>query len=521
MDKTLHTVTQAQNFPAVELHDFRISKDNQPLLHVEQFVWAYNTNIGIVGESGVGKSIFAKSIMGILPATFRASGSMIYHQDPQNAVDLLKLSEEERISFNRGKFNFVFQEPLPYFNPVMKCGIQLQEVVKNPGKDTRDLILSVLASVKLDDPGRAYNSYPHQLSGGQLQRIMIAMSLLSSPEFVIADEPTTSLDKITQAHLIELLSDLRLKYQWGMLLISHDVKLVNQLADHIWEIKNQEIKPLTGSSTTDNVKPNFKYEPDPNPTDRLALCNIKVIYQKRSFLGKSNSVVALNKLNLNLKSGLITGLVGESGCGKSTVAKVIARMITPVAGSVLYRGKTMAEYSRKEWSHIVQMIFQDAFSSLNPRMKIGDALKEVLATSEDANEKINQVLGELNLSQDTKDKYPHAFSGGQRQRIAIARALLRNPRFLVVDESIAGLDYQQQQQVVEMLVRICKKRNMGILFISHDLYWVVRIATEVVVLKKGKMVERGEVAQIVNRPTHPYTKDLLDASYVFSLPDND
>lgn len=500
--------------------------------------------LGIVGESGSGKSIASLCIMGLLPNNAGVkSGSILFAKDKSNSVDLVKISDEEHRQLRGKDIAMIFQEPHTSLNPSMRCGKQLLEAVELnsgfKGKAAENRCMELLSEMQLPDPLKIYKSYPHQLSGGQKQRVMIAIALAGNPKLLIADEPTTALDVTVQKSILSLLMDIRNRYQMGIIFISHDLSVIEEVADKVIVMKLGEIVESGKAKEVFNSprhtytqalinyrkslnSPNSSFSTDFAKPKIFSVNNLEVLYGKQNkfFKRLSNRFVAVNKVSFDLLEGETLGLVGESGSGKSTIGRSILRLIKKNSGNVLYNGKTIEVFSRNEMLNFrreVQLIFQDPYSSLNPRLTVGQALMEpmlyhgLVNKTEEAKQIVLNLLDKVKLPESSFYRYPHEFSGGQRQRIVIARALTLQPKVLICDEIISALDVAIQAQILELLDELKRDFNLTYLFISHDLGVVRHISDRVIVLQHGNIIELGPVNDIFNRPQSDYTKNLIDS----------
>lgn len=500
--------------------------------------------LGIVGESGSGKSIASLCIMGLLPNNAGVkSGSILFAKDKSNSVDLVKISDEEHRQLRGKDIAMIFQEPHTSLNPSMRCGKQLLEAVELnsgfKGKAAENRCMELLSEMQLPDPLKIYKSYPHQLSGGQKQRVMIAIALAGNPKLLIADEPTTALDVTVQKSILSLLKDIRNRYQMGIIFISHDLSVIEEVADKVIVMKLGEIvesgkaKEIFNSPNHPYTKalinfrkslnsPNSSFSTELAKPKIFSVNNLEVLYGKQNkfFKQLSNRFIAVNKVSFDLLEGETLGLVGESGSGKSTIGRSILRLIKKNSGNVLYNGKTIEVFSRNEMLNFrreVQLIFQDPYSSLNPRLTVGQALMEpmlyhgLVNKTEEAKQIVLNLLDKVKLPESSFYRYPHEFSGGQRQRIVIARALTLQPKVLICDEIISALDVAIQAQILELLDELKRDFNLTYLFISHDLGVVRHISDRVIVLQHGNIIELGPVNEIFDRPQSDYTKNLIDS----------
>lgn len=494
--------------------------------------------VAIVGESGSGKSVSALSILRLLsypPASHPAESKIIFE-----GVDLLKADDETLRKIRGNDITMVFQEPMTSLNPLQTVEQQVGEILTLhkglKGDPARARIIELLTLVGIRDPETRLESYPHQLSGGQRQRVMIAMSLANEPKLLIADEPTTALDVTVQAQILSLLADLKARTGMSVLFITHDLNIVRKIADRVCVMTKGEIVEQ-GPVTQIFEHPQHPYtkkllaaeprgEPKPiaqNAPILLQTDGIKVWFPiVRGFLRKTvGHVKAVNGVSVTIREGQTIGVVGESGSGKTTLGLALLRMISS-EGPVLYLGDridTLSARAMRPLRRNLQIVFQDPYGSLSPRMSIAEIVAEGLTvqekgiTLEAMREKVAHALIDVGLDPKTMDRYPHEFSGGQRQRIAIARALALEPKFIMLDEPTSALDMSVQAQIVELLRDLQEKRNLAYLFISHDLRVVRAMAHEILVMRNGEVVEQGPAAQLFAAPKTDYTRALFAAAF--------
>lgn len=530
--------------------------------------------IGLVGESGSGKSISCLSILGLLAPKLKVVQGEIHYK----GKNLVELDDNDLRPFRGKEIAMVFQEPMSSFNPVMKCGAQVDEMIllhqKLSAQEAKNRTLSLFEKVQLKDPQRAYNSYPHELSGGQLQRIMIAMAISCDPEILIADECTTALDVTVQKEILLLLKDLNKQLNLSIIFISHDLGVIKSIADKVIVMKAGEIvekgqahkifdspeepytKILLASSPPDNIslkalpKPELFYDENSfsedkveafykenrltpkeieqrksELTEKASILSAKSIKKSfvtvKSFWGKPKKFIhAVNDVSFELKESETLGIVGESGSGKSTLSKSILRLISPDSGEILFDGKRIDLLNPTELRGIrkdIQYIFQDPYSSLNPRLSIGYAIQEPMKIHNIRNTKearkayTLELLEKVGLEKEHYHRYPHEFSGGQRQRICIARALALEPKVLVCDEIVSALDVSVQAQVLNLLVDLRNEFNLSMIFVTHDLSIVRFLCERTLVMKKGEVVEQGWTDELFDNPQTDYTRTLLNS----------
>jgi len=493
--------------------------------------------LALVGESGSGKSATALSILRLLPypMAHHPSGSIKFH-----GRDLLKLSEREIRRVRGDNITIVFQEPMTSLNPLHTIEKQIGEILLLhrglTGKPARERTVEVLTQVGIPDPQTRLKAYPHQLSGGQRQRVMIAMALANEPDLLIADEPTTALDVTVQAQIIALLKDIQSRLHMSLLFITHDLGIVRKIAQRVCVMKDGKIVEH-GAVERVFSSPEHPYtralmqaepRPDPAPPQPDAPVLLKTEHLKvwfpitRGLMRKTvGHVKACDGLTIELRKGETLGVVGESGSGKSTLGRAILRLISS-EGLIAFMGRDLQGLTFKEMRphrRDMQIVFQDPYGSLSPRMSVADIIKEGLKvhqpqmSSSQRDERVVQALRDVGLSPDMRFRFPHEFSGGQRQRIAMARALVLEPSFIVLDEPTSALDMVIQAQMVDLLRDLQKRHNLTYLFISHDLRVVAALASRLLVMRHGLVVEAGEAAELFRSPKTDYTRALFAAAF--------
>jgi microcin C transport system ATP-binding protein len=493
--------------------------------------------VALVGESGSGKTVTALSILRLLPypAASHPSGRILFKGE-----DLLAMPDAALREIRGNKISMIFQEPMTSLNPLHTIEQQIAEVLKihrgMSDKAARARVLDLLQKVGIDDPRGRLRSYPHQLSGGQRQRVMIAMALANEPDLLIADEPTTALDVTIQAQILELLLQLKSEFNMAMLLITHDLGIVRKMADRVCVMNNGEIVER-GATGDIFAKPKHAYtkhliasEPkgSPPPADAKAKTiletkNLRVWFPiRRGFLRRTVGYIkAVDGIDLAVKEGQTLGVVGESGSGKTTLGLAVLRLVSS-QGPIVYLGDRIDTYDSKRMRPLrrdMQIVFQDPYGSLSPRLSVGQIIEEGLTIQNrglsraERDERVARALTEVGLDPAMRDRYPHEFSGGQRQRIAIARALVLEPKFLILDEPTSALDVSVQAQIVDLLRELQRRHRLAYLFISHDLKVVRALANSIVVLRHGKVVEQGPAQTVFAAPKTDYTKALLAAAF--------
>jgi len=493
--------------------------------------------VALVGESGSGKTVSALSILRLLPypAASHPTGEILY-----DGKDLLKVSEAEMRDIRGARISIIFQEPMTSLNPLHTIEKQVGEVLKvHRGLDDKAIrarVLELLRRVGLRDPEKRLSAFPHQLSGGQRQRVMIAMALANEPDLLIADEPTTALDVTIQAQILELLKELQSELGMAMLLITHDLGIVRKMADRVYVMNNGKVVE-EGKTADVFANPQHPYtrhlisaEPkgsppplDPSAPIVLQTEDLKVWFPIRKGLLRRtvDYVKAVDGLSLKLRAGQTLGVVGESGSGKTSLGLAIMRLISS-QGQVAYLGKRIDGLNSKAMRPLrkeMQIVFQDPYGSLSPRLSVGQIIEEGLLIQqphlsyEERRARVAQALSEVGLDPQAQDRYPHEFSGGQRQRIAIARAMVLQPKFVMLDEPTSALDMSVQAQIVDLLRDLQRRHNLAYLFISHDLKVVRALSSYIIVMRNGKVVEEGPAEEIFRAPKSDYTKALFAAAF--------
>jgi ABC-type glutathione transport system ATPase component len=488
----------------------------------------------LVGESGSGKSVIAQAVMGLLPKTLPVSaGAMLLEGE-----DLARAGDARRRELRGARMSMIFQEPMTALNPVMSCGEQIDEVLRTHtqlGKGIRrEKTMSILREVALPDPDRMLAAYPHQLSGGQRQRIMIAMALALEPALLIADEPTTALDVTTQAQILKLIVELQRRHGMGVLFITHDFGVVAEIAHRVAVLREGRLVEL-GAKLEVLARPQHEYTrmlirsvPTLKPHGRAADRNAPVVlqtrglsktYVDRGWIRKRREVRAATDVNIEVRKGQTLGIVGESGAGKSTVARCIVRLIEPSGGEIRLGGVELARMRARELRPLrrrVQIVFQDPYRSLNPRRTVGEAIIEgplnYGLSRRAALERARRLMELVRMDPAALGRYPHQFSGGQRQRICIARALAMEPELLIADEAVSALDVSVQAQVLALLEEIRGRLDLAMLFITHDLRVAAQVCDQVAVMQEGRVVEYGPAQDVFLRPRHDYTRALFAAA---------
>jgi peptide/nickel transport system ATP-binding protein len=467
-----------------------------------------NATVALVGESGSGKSVTALSILRLLPANAAVSGEVLF-----GGRDLLQVSDMRAL---RGaEISMIFQEPMSSLNPVFSAGFQIAEALRAHRRASRR-VLELLEEVGLS--ADKAERYPHELSGGEQQRVMIAMAIACEPKLLIADEPTSALDVTVQKQILELIAELQRRRRMSVLFITHDLALVRAVAEEVVVLRAGEIREQ-GTVSEVFAAPRDEYTrlllaSRPAPRESRRAENL-VILEARGLAKRYGAVDAVKGASFRVAKGKTLGVVGESGSGKTTLGLMVARLREATAGRVLLGGEDAAAVPAKAFKRRIQIVFQNPYASLNPRHSIGETLTEPMrihgigATEPERRERAAALLAKVALSPDALRRYPHEFSGGQRQRIAIARALSLEPELVICDEAVSALDVSVQAQLLRLLQDLQDEYAMSYLFISHDLAVVKAMADEVMVMKNGEIVEMGPAGEVYAAPKHPYTRTLL------------
>lgn len=552
----------------LSVQDFTVSFGNKEksveVLHQISFDVFENEILGIVGESGSGKSVTSLSIMGLLPKkTAHRSGSILFE-----GKDLLKIKEKEFRQIRGKEIAMIFQEPMSALNPSLKCGKQVSEILELhlnlKSSEAKKETISLFEKVKLPRPNEIYNSYPHQISGGQMQRVMIAMAIACKPKLLIADEPTTALDVTVQKEIISLLKSIQRETKMAMLFISHDLNLVSEIADRVMVmykgdvVENASTYSIFKSPKATYTKALLKARPaldvrlatlptiasiadksfephEVKPIERakrhkriytqnplLEISDLKKYYfaDLGIFSSKRKTIKAVDNVSFSVFEGETLGLVGESGCGKSTLGKTILQLEKATSGSIKYKGTELIALSKSEIRNLrkeIQIIFQDPYSSLNPRSPIGQALLEPMEvhgigkSKKERKDRVLNLLERVGLDASYFYRYPHELSGGQRQRVGIARTIAVEPKLVICDESVSALDISVQAQVLNVLNELKNDFGFTYIFISHDLAVVKYMSDQLLVMNKGKIEELGDADEIYANPQTDYTKTLVGA----------
>ena len=524
-----------------EANGFFVTSGEQEVVHGIDLSLEKGQIVGLVGESGSGKSVSSLSVMKLLPEDSKITADEMTF----DGINLLSQTEEEWQKLRGNRISMVFQEPMTSLNPVLTIGEQVEEGLllhgnaeyKTDANKRRERAEQALAEAGLTHPAELLSKYPHQLSGGMRQRVMIAMAMLNHPELLIADEPTTALDAATQEIIMELLQYYSATYHTAILFISHDLSLVARLCDRVLVLKNgavveqgtkEEIfhnpqksytKQLVAAATGKQLAGKEEKNATADATDMTPLLQLKnatIEYKEKTFFGKETVTTAVKNVSFALHKGEILGLVGESGSGKSTISKALTGLLSLTKGELVRNGNT---------GH-PQMVFQDPYGSLNPAKKIGWILEEPLKiqgglTKKERKRLVMEALKEVELEEVHAKRYVRELSGGQRQRVAIAAALIQKPEIVILDEPVSALDVTVQGQILELLYRLKEEHGMSYLFVSHDMNVIRRICDRVIVLYRGEIVEEGRTEDVFECPNHPYTRELLKKERAYHAKQNE
>lgn len=543
------------------------------ILHHINFSIGRGETLGIVGESGSGKSVTALSVMQLLKENQSRypSGQILFYDNEEHPTNIINCSEQKMRQLRGNCIAMIFQEPMTSLNPVLKCGEQITEQIllhTNATKeDAQKQVIELFKEVMLPRPEQIFNAYPHEISGGQKQRVMIAMAMSCQPDLLIADEPTTALDVTVQKGILELIKRLQAKHGMSVLFITHDLGVVAEIADKVLVLykgnvvehdnirniflspkhpytqgllacrpslterlkrlptvddfiqgKEQQLSSL--SITAEEREAEHKRIYAQNPLIEIENLNKLYPVRKQKLFEKRQYVHALQNINLTVYEGETLGLVGESGCGKTTLGRSMIRLIEPTSGIIRYQGKSLTDLNASQMRKMrkdLQIILQDPYSSLNQKLTIGDALMEPMKVhgignnDRERKERALALLERVSLNESHFYRYPHEFSGGQRQRISIARALAVNPKFIICDESVSALDVSVQAQVLNLLNELKEEYHFTYIFISHDLSVVRFMSDRIAVMQQGRIVELGDADEVCSNPQTTYTQTLINA----------
>ncbi len=523
----------------------------------------------LVGESGSGKSLTSMAVMGLLPKNAIIESGSIFFKEQDKTIDILNINNSEHRKLRGRVMSMIFQEPMTSLNPTLTCGYQVAEMIqehsKVAGKELKNKVIDLFKEVKLPRPDYIYDCYPHQISGGQKQRVMIAMAIACKPHLLIADEPTTALDVTVQKDILLLLKDLQIKHKMTVLFITHDLGIVKDIAKNVVVMQRGKVVEQGNTTAVFNTpqhpytqgllscrppidkrpkqlqtvqsfledkhqktvletaeERNIKHQKIYNKTPILEVKDLKTSFAlRKNWLGKTTEYLdAVNSVSFDLYEGETLGLVGESGCGKTTLGRTLLNLEKASAGEVIFKGKNVLHFNKQamqDFRKAFQIIFQDPYSSLNPKLTIGTILSEVLwvhkivKSEEESTEKVYDLLKKVGLDESYYSHYPHELSGGQRQRVGIARALAVEPKVIICDESVSALDVSVQAQVLNLLNDLKTEFDLTYIFISHDLSVVRYMSDRLIVMNKGNIEEQGESDTLFSKPDKNYTRKLIQS----------
>ncbi len=554
--------------PLLQVHNLSVDFTTEKLTSIAVSNISFSVNKGeilaIVGESGSGKSVTALSIIRLLEKNAKTKGNIFFERKNKQTIDIFAATEKEINSIRGNEIAMIFQEPMTSLNPLLNCGFQVMEAIQLhqniSRKNAKEKTIEIFNQVQLPEPEKIMKRFPHQLSGGQKQRVMIAMAMSCRPLLLIADEPTTALDVTVQKNILELIKNLQLQTQMSVVFISHDLGLVSDIADRILVMYKGEIveqgdcktilnspqhpytkgllacranlqnkqtrMPVVSDFLQGKIEKNIQHQPTVSNTSletHSQILSVKKIcvefpVKKKFFGNASENFKAVDDVSFSISTKEIVGLVGESGCGKTTIGRAILQLIKPTSGEIFFNNIQLNNLSNKElrkYRKDLQIVFQDPYSSLNPRLTIGEAIREplqvhsILPTGNQQKDKVVELLEKVNLKAEHFNRYPHQFSGGQRQRICIARALAMSPSLLIFDESVSALDLSVQAQMLNLINDLKNEFNFSALFISHDLSVVHYISDRILVMKSGEIIEEGMADDIYFSPKKIYTQNLI------------
>ena len=547
----------------LEVHDLKVDflSHGRSVNAVNRISFHINRGeiLGIVGESGSGKTVTSLALLGLLrsQSAVAVSGEALFFPEKnQTPLNLLTLDEKPLRALRGREVAMVFQDPAQALNPVFTCGYQVAEALlahdKLTKQEVKQKVLELFGKVKLADPDRIFSSYPHQLSGGQKQRVIIAMAISCNPSLLIADEPTTALDATIQKNILELLLEIQNDTGMSILFISHDLGVISKMANRVLVMHQGQIleegntqnifkapqhpytKKLVASvpslltAGAKKQQRTVQYDDKKSLSPLLEINDVNKVFERsKTFFKKTGDAVhAVSNVTFSVYPGETLGLVGESGCGKTTLGRMIMQLTKPSSGEIIFKGKNLNLLTEKELRPVrksMAVVFQDTYSSLNPMLTIGDSMMEplqvqrLLNNDRERKQKVMDLLEKVLLPTDFFNRYPHELSSGQRQRICIARALATHPEFIICDEAVSALDASVQAQVLDLFLMLQQEINFACIFISHDLAVVKQVSDRIAVMHEGKIVESGMATELFNHPQNNHTKNLVNAVTAFAI----
>lgn len=491
----------AESYPQLLISHFGLinRETKTPLFDDLNFILPAGKIMGLYGPSGAGKSLFCRALVGLLPGQFTFSGGLKIKLTPTDVLVFDSLEAANWSELRKKYVSIIFQDPLKYLNPVITIGQQIQEMAENKSLENA---WDVLGNLGFSNPQSIWLKYPHQLSGGQLQRVHLAIALLKHTPFLIADEITTALDVLTERQIMQYLRTLAGEHRLAVLFITHNKRLMDEFAD------GQVALTMPNDQQSNLVK--MKHNGNKSPREELLkITGLSINYHAFNAIGnKENTIHAVDEISFSLSSGEILGLVGETGSGKSSIGRSIAGLVEFEKGTIIIKGQSLNKINRKKRASLVQIVFQDSLAALTPHLTIRDLLLEV-ATGTTKMQEIADLLSMVGLSKECLDRYPIQLSGGQRQRVSFVRALLNHPELLICDESIASLDENTQHAIVKLLVDLKLMKDLAIIFITHDIGWAASLSDKLMVIKDGKMLDYGSEEELLANSKNSYTHALL------------
>lgn len=491
--------------------EINLRENSQRLLSIPELSIGKGNIVGIRGPSGVGKSSLLGLLSGVLdPQAFEYTGQIVACQE-NSCTSLLDLPKEDHFRFNRQFISYIPQEPTISLNPIRRIGTQIIEGLEGVKKETKARAIALLEKLKISDAERLYQSFPHQVSGGQLQRCLIAAALLRDTPLILADEPTSSLDTLNTQEVMALLKWMNQEFHKTILIVSHDQNFLSKVSNMVYVLENGQltVDTTSGSATAEKEINDSYWVPQKTV---FQIKDLTYVYRSRN--RAKSDLKALDKVNFCIYEQEILGILGASGCGKSTLAKLMVGILSSQGGQIYANGQSFNQYNRKDRAKMSQLVFQNPYTSFNPKMKMGPAIQEVLRMYHRTNhvELMKNLLEQMDLSEALLERYPDELSGGQRQRFAILRSLAVSPAVLICDEITSNLDTETAEKVLLLLKRLRDEQQLSIVMIAHDIRMLASIADRLLVMSNGQIIERGMTSEIINNPKHQITRQLLQAA---------